>query len=80
MRLSGAFLCHSHRRQPRTPQKTNASFGPSRPEEKVDFAAMLNLLKSATSLLSDIFLAASGRSGFLGQGEITWEDQFRFQA
>jgi hypothetical protein len=40
---------------------------------------MMNLLSSVTDVVLVFFYPLAG-SGFLGQGEITWEDQFRFQA
>ena len=41
---------------------------------------MMSILSSATDAVMALFFGTLTGSGFLGQGEITWEDQFRFQA
>jgi hypothetical protein len=44
---------------------------------------MLNLLNSVADLLLVFFyplVGGNGQAGFLGQGEITWEDEFRLHA
>jgi len=42
----------------------------------------MNLLNAVSDLLMVFFYPAVGNSqaGFLGQGEITWEDEFRIRA